>query len=62
MNDLKGLVNLRENIAMTSNNTSNLSPPTFNGESYQVWAINTKAHLRGLVYGSGLMSPLLHTY
>lgn len=33
---------------MTTNQTSILSPPVFNGENYSVWAVKMKAHLRGI--------------
>ncbi|XP_052185878.1 uncharacterized protein LOC127797225 isoform X2 [Diospyros lotus] len=33
---------------MASTNMSSLSPPVFDGENYQVWAVKMKAHLRGL--------------
>ncbi|XP_074373697.1 uncharacterized protein LOC141714052 [Apium graveolens] len=33
---------------MSSNQTPNLSPPFFNGENYQVWAVKMKTHLKGL--------------
>ena len=33
---------------MASNNMSSLSPPLFNGENYQVWAVKMKAYLRVL--------------
>ncbi|KAJ8751151.1 hypothetical protein K2173_016332 [Erythroxylum novogranatense] len=32
---------------MASTNTS-FSPPIFNGDNYQIWAVKMKAHLRGL--------------
>ena len=33
---------------MASSSTSTLSPPIFNGENYEVWAVKIKSHLRGL--------------
>lgn len=33
---------------MATSNSSTLSPPIFNGENYQAWAVKMKAHLRGL--------------
>lgn len=33
---------------MTSDQTSTLSLPIFDGQNYQVWAVKMKAHLRGI--------------